>query len=205
MPYHFPATVSASRHSSAAVSAGQMNPLRSPPQPLPPPLPPSTGTCADIDTAPAAGRARRFASPRRRCRKNNPYYMEKKFGGLKFMPYICTPEIRKDTCNAQVVKLVDTLLWGGSEQLRSCKFESCPGHYQKKKTIDDQSVVFFCLLSCTKEKNRLSQNYTPKLSNMKIAIQNHSRYILFQRYEKIWIRTLIVGSIIFINVKIFLK
>gem|GEM_PF-663269 len=36
--------------------------------------------------------------------------MEKKFGGLKFMPYICTPEIRKDTCNAQVVKLVDTLL-----------------------------------------------------------------------------------------------
>ena len=97
-------------HSSAAVSAWQMNPLRSPPQPLPPPLPPSTGTCADIDTAPAAGRARRFASPRRRCRKNNPYYMEKKFGGLKFMPYICTPEIRKDTYNAQVVKLVDTLL-----------------------------------------------------------------------------------------------
>lgn len=153
MPYHFPATVSASRHSpaaalppslpgecpglhcrrncpaavsvckwpclrfrhdlghsSAAVSAWQMNPLRSLPQPLPPLLPPSTGTCADIDTAPAAGRARRFASPRRRCRKNNPYYMEKKFGGLKFMPYICTPEIRKDTCNAQVVKLVDTLL-----------------------------------------------------------------------------------------------
>ncbi len=36
--------------------------------------------------------------------------MEKKFGGLKFMPYICTPEIRKDTYNAQVVKLVDTLL-----------------------------------------------------------------------------------------------
>ncbi len=97
-------------HNSAAVSAWQMNPLRSPPQPLPPLLPPSTGTCADIDTAPAAGRARRFASPRRRCRKNNPYYMEKKFGGLKFMPYICTPEIRKDTCNAQVVKLVDTLL-----------------------------------------------------------------------------------------------
>ena len=57
---------------------------------------------------------------------------------------------------------------------RKCSRMDAPG--AQKKTIDDQSVVFFCLLSCTKEKNRLSQNYTPKLSNMKIAIKNHSKH-----------------------------
>lgn len=43
-------------------------------------------------------------------RDNYRHSIAEKFGGLKFIPYICTPEIRKDTENAQVVKLVDTLL-----------------------------------------------------------------------------------------------
>ena len=34
--------------------------------------------------------------------------------------------------------------------MRSCKFESCPGHKTKEETIDFQSVVSFIFHSCTR-------------------------------------------------------
>ncbi len=62
--------------------------------------------------------------------------MKRSCGTCQFIFFLFLPSL-----NAQVVKLVDTLLWGGSE-LSLCKFESCPGHLVNSRKLLSGCFIF---------------------------------------------------------------